>query len=265
MTSDRVDYDQIAATYDRRYEERPYEGVERALRAWLATAPPGRFLEVGCGTGYWLSVLPLDDRRVFGLDRSAGMLARARRKGCSAFLVHAEATRLPFDDGSMTALLCMNALHHFPDKPAFIAEAARVLRPGGVFCTVGLDPHRGSPRWAVYDYFEGTRATDEARYPSHQQIVRWLGQSGFTGCGSRAVEHLHRRRAAEEVLGSPMTWKNATSQLALLSDEAYTAGLDRIRAASARARAEGRMLYLETDLELMATTGRLGPPTGGQE
>ena len=163
------------------------------------------------------------------------MLSRSRRTAPSAFLIQGDATRLPFAAQSISALLCMNSFHHFSDKPAFIAEVARVLAPRGVFCTVGLDPHRGTPRWSVYDYFEGTRATDQARYPPHEQIVRWLKEAGFTACRARVVEHIRRRRKAEEVLKSPMAWKHASSQLALLSDEAYAAGLARIRAASERA------------------------------
>ncbi len=256
MTRDRVDYDEIAPVYDRRYEGPRYREVDRVLRAWVAAAPQGRFLEVGCGTGHWLGLLPGTGRAAFGLDRSAGMLSRARRAAPSAFLIQGDATRLPFADESISALLCMNALHHFPDKAAFIAEAGRVLGPGGAFCTVGLDPHRGRPRWAVYDYFEGTRLTDAARYPPHEQIVRWLEKAGLTDCGSRVAEHIRRKRKAEEVLDSPMMWKLATSQLALLPDREYAAGLARIRAAAESARAEGRVLYLESDLELMATTGR---------
>lgn len=257
MSRDRLDYDGIADVYDRRYEGRRYRQVDRALRGWIDVAPEGRFLEVGCGTGHWLASLPLTGRTAVGLDRSRRMLARARLAAPSALLVQGEASRLPFSDGRFAALLCMNALHHFPDKPAFIAEAARVLRPDGIFCSVGIDPHHGRPRWAVYDYFEGTRAVDLARYPPHGEIVRWLEESGFTDCSARVVEHIRRRTAAEELLESPMTWKLGTSQLALLSEEVYAAGLRRVRAAAERARAEGSGLWLETDLEMMATTGRL--------
>jgi ubiquinone/menaquinone biosynthesis C-methylase UbiE len=43
----------------------------------------------------------------------------------------ADAGRLPFDDGSFTAVLCSNSLHHHPDPARSVAEMARVLAPGG--------------------------------------------------------------------------------------------------------------------------------------
>ncbi len=252
-----VNYDQIAARYDRRYDGARYNEAARMLRAWIAAAPPGRFLEIGCGTGHWLAELPSATRPALGLDRSAGMLARAASAAPRALLVRGEATRLPYADDCVTSLLCMNALHHFPDKPAFIAEAARVLAHGGAFCSIGLDPHRTPRSWPIYDYFEGTCETDQERYPAHQDVVRWLESAGFTDCGASAAQQIHIRNRAEDNLASPMMQKDGTSQLALLSDEAYAAGVAKIRAAAECAHAEDRTLYLETDLELMATTGRL--------
>ena len=54
-----------------------------------------------------------------------------------------------------------------------------------------------------------------------------------------------------------MMRRDGTSQLALLSEAAYREGIERIRAAMAREEAEGRVLHLETDLQLFATTGHL--------
>jgi ubiquinone/menaquinone biosynthesis C-methylase UbiE len=248
----RVDYDRIASNYDRRYQTDRYPDAERMLKEWIGSSP-GRLLEVGCGTGYWLSALAGPGRTLLGLDRSGAMLAIARRTAPDARLVRGEAMGLPFADRSVEALLCMNALHHFPDKPGFLAEAARVLAPGGAFCTIGLDPHRGEPRWAVYDYFEGTRAADLERYPSCVEIRRWLEDSGFTSCSTRPAQHIRSSTPAVAALRSPMMRKDGTSQLALLSDAAYERGIAAIRADAEHARAAGRQRVLETDLELIAT------------
>ena len=258
VQSPRVDYDEIAANYDRRYESRRYDDSERMLRDWIAAAPPGRFLEVGCGTGHWLAALREPARGAFGLDPSAGMLARARGAIAYARLVRGEATQLPFAEDSVQALLCMNTLHHFPDRPAFIAEAARVLTPGGAFCTIGLDPHRGQPRWPVYEYFEGTLDEDLQRYPPCDRIAAWLEAAAFTACATRRAQAIRSSTPAERALTSPMMRKDGTSQLALLSNEAYASGIERIRAAAERERQQGRKLVLETDLELMATTAVAG-------
>ena len=141
MSTPRVDYDQIAENYDRRYQTDRYADAGRMLEEWIEESPRGRLLEVGCGTGHWLDALGRPGQTVLGLDRSGGMLARARQAAPDARLVRGDAAPLPLASGSVAALLCMNAFHHFPDKPAFIAEAARVLAPGAAFCTIGLDPH----------------------------------------------------------------------------------------------------------------------------
>lgn len=253
MSVHRIDYDPIAANYDRRYQTDRYAGAERMLRNWIERSPAGRLLEVGCGTGHWLSALAGPGRTVFGLDRSAGMLAFAWRSAPDARVVRGDAVSLPFADRSFAALLCMNAIHHFPDKPAFIAEASRVLAPGGAFCTIGLDPHRGKPRWPIYEYFESTRTADLERYPPCEKIRTWLAQAGFASSSTCVGQHIRTSTPADEAMRSPMIRKDGTSQLALLSNAAYERGIEAIRRDADRARDAGEKLVLETDLELMAT------------
>ncbi len=216
----RVEYDSIAANYDRRYEGRAYHEVDRGLRDWIRAAPGPRLLEIGCGTGHWLRALG-EGRTAFGLDRSAGMLAQASAGAPAAFLVQGEATNLPFRDESVDAVLCVNAFQHFPDKPAFLAEAVRVLVPGGLFCTIGLDPHREQTRWVLYEYFDGTLEADLARYPPCQQIVEWLEHAGFASCSAAVIQSSHARHPVEDILASHMLEKGGTSELALLSDQPY--------------------------------------------
>jgi ubiquinone/menaquinone biosynthesis C-methylase UbiE len=256
MSTKSVDYDRIAANYDRRYRESRYDDVEKELRAWLQSVPRRRVLEVGCGTGHWLQAFRAAGQLVLGLDLSPAMLERARSAAPDSPLVNGNALRLPFADASFDALFCINALHHFTDKPRLIAEAARVLVPGGEFCTVGLDPHCGPPRWMIYEYFAGTRETDAKRFPPHEKIQAWLEEAGFTGWSARVVLHLRARLPADQALASPMMRRDGTSQLALLSDAAYREGIERIRAAMVREEAEGRVLHLEADLQLFATKGR---------
>jgi ubiquinone/menaquinone biosynthesis C-methylase UbiE len=76
----RVNYDSIAATYERRYLENDYSGVERALTAFVGSELAGRVLEVGCGTGHWLRLLGENGIRVAGVDVSGSMLAYAPRR-----------------------------------------------------------------------------------------------------------------------------------------------------------------------------------------
>jgi len=100
----------------------------RSARAYL---PDDQVLDLGCGTGRFLREWPVAARRLVGIDRSAGMATafrqQARRHPHPAQMVRADATRLPFRDGSFKA-----ALSTFPTRfllePAVLREAARVVR-----------------------------------------------------------------------------------------------------------------------------------------
>jgi SAM-dependent methyltransferase len=84
-------------------------------------------LDVGCGDGELYRHLPNGSGWV-GVDRSATMLARAPKPS-----IQADATALPFSDKSVGAVAMLWMLYHLPDPELALAEAQRVLRPGGLF------------------------------------------------------------------------------------------------------------------------------------
>jgi ubiquinone/menaquinone biosynthesis C-methylase UbiE len=97
----------------------------------------GDVLELGSGSGAMAAVL-LDrypDIRLSATDVDPAMLDAARRRlgrfGDRVTVREADATRLPFDDGSFDAVVSFIMLHHVIDWEAALAEVARVLRPGG--------------------------------------------------------------------------------------------------------------------------------------
>ncbi|MDQ4148869.1 MAG: ubiquinone/menaquinone biosynthesis methyltransferase [Actinomycetota bacterium] len=91
--------------------------------------PPGSLvLDVACGTGDLCRELRKSRLRAIGVDRSAGMLARART---TAPLVLADALMLPFRDGSADGITCGFALRNVVDLEHLFGEFARVTRSGG--------------------------------------------------------------------------------------------------------------------------------------
>jgi ubiquinone/menaquinone biosynthesis C-methylase UbiE len=100
-----------------------------------------RLLEIGCGEGANLHHLQATGAHRFGLDFSAARAAFARR-ATDAHTVTADAGRLPFAEGSFDAVLIRDLLHHVPDAAAVLAEARRVLRPGGRLTLI--EPNRRS-------------------------------------------------------------------------------------------------------------------------
>lgn len=100
-----------------------------------AIGPGVRVLDVGCGTGELLEHLQELGAEPAGVDPASRMveLARARAVGVDVRLGDFE--RLPFEDGAFDALLAVNALQFAAEQQGALAEARRVLAPGG---TLGL-------------------------------------------------------------------------------------------------------------------------------
>ncbi len=98
-------------------------------------AGPCRVLDVGCGAGFLSNDMALRGREVTGIDIAADALAVARAHDGSGRVgyVEADALALPFDDGCFDAVCAMDLLEHVEDPERVIAEASRVLAPGGMF------------------------------------------------------------------------------------------------------------------------------------
>ncbi len=256
MSDGSVDYDQVAPTYDQRYAALTYEGVASTLLPFARAASTGRVLEAGCGTGHWIGELGRVCAQVYGLDLSLGMLRRAHPdlRGC---LVCGEAGRLPFSRATFDLIVCVNAFHHFAAKREFVSQARQALCSAGRLAIIGLDPHTGADDWYLYHYFEGTREADLARYPSAESIERWMIESGFVDVTSGIAERMAHSLHGSEVLRSPFLQKSGTSQLALLTDEAYAAGLKRIRSDVEQAHRTGVDLEFVVDISFALVTGRL--------
>lgn len=107
---------------------------ETAIRKGLVVADRDidRIIEVGGGSGRVARTVGATV-----VDPAGGMLKRARQKGTEA--VRASATHLPHPDGSVDAVLIVDALHHFPDPDRCLVEASRVLAPGGVLVVREFD------------------------------------------------------------------------------------------------------------------------------
>lgn len=253
---EHVDYDAIAHDYDRRYEREEHAGIARTLQKFVGDHSGHRVLEVGCGTGYWLARLSeLGFAGLAGVDPSLHMLARAQARTSGCDLRHGRAEHLPWQDASFDRVYCINALHHFEDKPRFIAEARRVLQAAGGLLSIGLDPHIGSDRWTVYDCFDGTLETDRRRYPPTTHIRSWMAATGFERASTFVAMHTAVRIPARDALDSGYLDRAATSQLTLLPTHVYEDGIARIWQRIWDAEDRGDTFSVHADLTLYATVG----------
>lgn len=140
----------VAEHWDRvRSLHAPDEVVEDAIHRLLSDSPHRSILDVGTGTGRMLQMLGADrDRieRAVGLDSSHSMLAVARANLERAELRHVDLRQgdiysPPFEPGTFDLVVVHQVLHFLDNAGRAVAEAARLLTPGGQLLIVDLAPH----------------------------------------------------------------------------------------------------------------------------
>ncbi|RUL86226.1 class I SAM-dependent methyltransferase [Tautonia sociabilis] len=106
-----------------------------------------RVLDLGCGKGRFAARLAERGASVIGVDASAAMLGVARGRGVA--VAKGSARRLPIGDDCVDLILSIEVIEHIapPELPDALAEAFRVLRPGGRLVVIdknaaSLDPIR---------------------------------------------------------------------------------------------------------------------------
>ncbi len=114
----------------------------RATRAVLSLQPGERVLDIGSGPGFLAAEMAAEvgpEGRVYGLDPSESMLASARRRDAPVEFGTGDALSLPFLDEHFDVAVCTQVYEYVEDIVAALAEARRVLRPGGRLLVVDTD------------------------------------------------------------------------------------------------------------------------------
>ena len=132
--------------------------------------------DLGCGTGQLAETVATFVHRVVAIDASAEMLAAARHRlqGISNVETRrGQLEALPVEDASLDAAMLSLVLHYVPEPQRAIAEASRVLRPGGRMLVVDMMPHdREEYRHTMGHVWQG--------FPL-EQVEGWLADAGLTG------------------------------------------------------------------------------------
>jgi ArsR family transcriptional regulator len=158
--------------------------VEAACRRALEGAPVGRLVDIGTGTGRMIELFGRGAQAALGVDRSPEMLRLARAKLAEAGLEAAELRQgdmyaLPLPLGAADTVILHQVLHYAQNPAAAVAEAARLLAPGGRLLVVDFAPHER----------EELRSADahvRLGFPD-EAILRHFEEAGLEG---RVVEHL---------------------------------------------------------------------------
>jgi ubiquinone/menaquinone biosynthesis C-methylase UbiE len=180
-----AEHDAAADRYD---ETRGGEGRGDEYAAELDARLPageGPVLEIGVGTGVVALGLLRRGRKVIGVDLSAPMLGRAQTR-LGSILARSDATQMGIATASVAHAVSVWVVHSIADPTALFREAARVIRPGGLYlvCTTQRSAPE-DPIGRIIDFMGGeVDARREARRPrtlTGAQVLDWAADAGFTG------------------------------------------------------------------------------------
>lgn len=220
MTNDYIEINRADwNSYSDEYQARALEALERAPDSWgvwripesdlriLGDVAGKHILEFGCGAAQWSIALAKQGARPVGIDLSQRQLHYAEqlqaRHGVSFPLIECSATNVPLPDASFDIVFCDHGAMTFADPYETVPEAARLLKPGGLFAFSMSSPLRDvcyNPSTDVVgfeliaNYFELHRYFDGESVQfglNHSSWIKLFTQEGFT------VERLEELRAPE--------------------------------------------------------------------
>jgi len=179
-----------------------HAAYRKADSGWTQVSAPGLYKPedvpvpsggdwIGCGDGFFTSLLGENQASVVGLDNSNAFLRHARANyGNQPNLEFqkGDVRRLPFDDASVDIVWSAHSMHSYPDVPHCLAEFRRVLRPGGLLAVLESDNvHSVMLSWPpdlelTVRQAEHQKIGDEDSYIGTyfpRFAVRLLGDAGF--------------------------------------------------------------------------------------
>jgi len=159
--------------------------VESAIARALARdeRPVGRLVDIGTGTGRMIELFAGVATQAVGIDRSPEMLRLARVKlseaGLSVELRQGDMYALPMPSGSADTVILHQVLHYAQNPAAAVAEAGRLLAPGGRLLIADFAPHQRE-ELRLQDAHSRLGFADDV-------VLRYLESAGLEG---KVVEHL---------------------------------------------------------------------------
>lgn len=130
----------------------------------LARGAGPRFVDIGCGEGRFVRMLRAEGFDAIGIDPTEGLIEAARQRDPAGQYHVAGAEALPLADASCDCAVFYLALCDIPDLDAALAEAVRVLRPGGRVLVANLSPINSAGEWKF----------DLLGRPSHYAIDNYM-------------------------------------------------------------------------------------------
>jgi 2-polyprenyl-6-hydroxyphenyl methylase/3-demethylubiquinone-9 3-methyltransferase len=200
-------HDALADGWDEKYRSGGFQRRADFFRRKIAPSigRPGRWLDAGCGSGFFSRVLAGRDMHLTGLDASAPMIASARQLAklfglcdVTQFELVEGLDRLSFADASFAGCICLSVIEYLDRPDQCLDELARVVEPGG-FLVVSVPHANSSLRFAqrlVGRALKGRRSAEWSYLSVSKfettpfELENAFVQRGFTVTGSFGFDPL---------------------------------------------------------------------------
>jgi demethylmenaquinone methyltransferase/2-methoxy-6-polyprenyl-1,4-benzoquinol methylase len=182
----------------------PFGGERKVRRAILDAASPQageRILDMCCGTGsatFATAEMAGRQSRIIGLDLSFGQIrvAKKRNRFPNVEFMTADASNTPFCDGEFDRVIIPHAIHEMPRplRLAVLAEAGRVLKPGGVLAVLEMDDPPSLLWRLLIGFFWFYWLPFNFETPTRRDMLRYgvkeeVGEAGFSKVEKTSLFH----------------------------------------------------------------------------
>lgn len=194
------------------FGDRGWRTLQKRFSEWLDVPKPISLLDVGCGTGQSRAIYIQHCQQYTGLDLSETAIEMAKRKFPESTWQVGDATKLSFPESSFDVVAFSSVLHHIPDFSLALAEARRVLRPGGqVFA---FDPNLLHPAMALFRWPKSPLYSPNGVSPNERPLLPKELRRAFTSAGlvdirQRCQADLPYRAVAPKFLNACLSLYNA--------------------------------------------------------
>ena len=216
-----IDYDKVASDYAQHRQIHPW--VLESLVATSGVDRDSKVLEVGCGTGnYILALKRLTGPDCRGIDSSAGMLSKARERSSGVHFQLGRAEDLGIAPGSLDLVFSVDVIHHVEARLRYFQGAHRVLKVGGMACTVTDSEWIIRNRQPLAVYFPETVEPELERYPRVAQLRELMERVGFSDLTEQLVEFSYQLTDIQAYRDK------AFSVLHLIPENTFRRGIERM-------------------------------------